>query len=74
MNCNLWLLWLLSLFILLMVRELLGCFHDVEFLPSRANCSTTYLISCGSDESLGNTTCLKRVVWVSKGMLPVKYF
>ena len=43
-------------------------------LPSGANFLTTFLKKCGRSESLGTTTCPKTVVWVSKGMLPVKYF
>ena len=48
--------------------------QDVAFLPSRDSFSTTFVKNCGRGESLRTTTCLKTVVRVSKGMLPVKYF
>ena len=41
---------------------------------SRASFYTTFLNLCGRGEDLGYTTCLRTVVWVSKGMLPVEYF
>ena len=53
--------------------DLLRGFQDVEYLPSRASFFTTFLKNCGRGESLRTTTCLKAVVGVSKGMLPVKY-
>ena len=46
-------------------------FQDMAFLPSRGRFSTTFLKNCGRGKSLGTTTCLKAVVGVSKGMLPV---
>ena len=49
-------------------------FQDVSFLPSRPGLYTTFLTNCGRGESLGTITCLRTVVGVSKGMLPVKYF
>ena len=49
-------------------------FQDVAFLPSRASFSTTFINNCGRGESLRTTACLKAVVGVSKGMLPVQYF
>ena len=48
--------------------------QDAAFLPSRANFFTTFLENCGRGEYLGATACLKTVVGVSRGMLPVKYF
>ena len=36
--------------------------------------STIFLKNFGRGESLVTTTCLKTVVGVNKGMLPVKYF
>ena len=41
------------------------CFQDVAFLPS---------LKTVVEVSLGTTTCLKTVVGVSKGMLPVEYY
>ena len=49
-------------------------FQDVLFLSSRASFSTTFLKNCCRGEGLRTTTCLKVVVGLSKGMLPVKYF
>ena len=48
-------------------------FHDVEFLPTRANFSTAFHKNCVIGDSLGSTTCHKTAVGLSKGMLPVKY-
>ena len=48
-------------------------FQHVEFMPFGESFFTTFLKTCGRGESLGTTTCPKTVVWVSKGMLPVKY-
>ena len=56
------------------VGKLLMCFQDVAFLPSGASFSTTFLENCGTGDSLGTITCLKAVVGVSKGRLPVRYF
>ena len=56
------------------VGELLVGFQDVAFLPSELLFLPHFLENCGRGESLGTTTCLKTVVGVSKGMLPVKYF
>ena len=49
-------------------------FHDVAFLSSQACFSTTFLKNCGRGEGHRTTTCLKTVVGVSMGMLPVEYF
>ena len=49
-------------------------FQDVALLPSGASFSTTFHKHCDKGENLGTTTCLKTVVVVSKGILPVKYF
>ena len=49
-------------------------FQDVVLLSSRASFHTTFLRQYDKCESLGTTTCIKTVVGVSKGMLPVKYF
>ena len=38
--------------------SLLVGFQDVAFLLSRASFSTTFLLYCGRDESLGTTICL----------------
>ena len=35
--------------------------------------STAFVKNCGRGESLQTTTCIKAVVGVSKGLLPVKY-
>ena len=48
-------------------------FHDVAILPIQANFDTTFLKHCGRGESPVTTTCVKTVVVVSKGMLPVRY-
>ena len=48
-------------------------FQDVVFLSFGASSSTTFLTSCGGGEILGTIPCLKTVVVVSKGMLPVRY-
>ena len=53
------------------IEELLMGFHDVAFLPSRANHHTTLPKDNGREESLGTTTCLVTVVGVSMGTLPV---
>ena len=47
-------------------------FQDVALLPSRASFYTTFLKHCG--RGLGTATCLKTVVGVAVGMLPVKCF
>ena len=44
-----------------------SCLPKVVFQPH-------FLQICDKGGSLKNTTCLKTVVGVSKGMLPVKYF
>ena len=49
-------------------------FHDVAFLPPRANFPPTFLNNCHRGDSLITTTCLKTVIMVSNGTLPVKYF
>ena len=49
-------------------------FNDVAFVPSRATFAATFLKNCGVGENLRTTTCIKTVVGVSKGVLPVKYF
>ena len=48
--------------------------YDAALLPSRASIPTTFLKICGRGESLVTTICLKTVVGVNKGMLPVRYF
>ena len=48
-------------------------FLDVSFLPSIVSFSATFPKNCGRGESLGNATCLKTVVAVNRGMLPVIY-
>ena len=49
-------------------------FLHLMFLPSHASFYTTFLNNCCRGEGVMITTCLKTVVWVSKGMLSVKYF
>ena len=41
-------------------------FQDVAFLLSRASFSTTFLLYCGRDESLGATTCLAIVEHIGR--------
>ena len=47
-------------------------FQDVEFLPSRARFSTTFLKNCGRGESLRTTTCPKTVVGGKQSHAPCK--
>ena len=47
---------------------------DVVSLSSQARFPPTFLKHCGRGEGLGSTICLKAVVGLSKGMLPVKHF
>ena len=54
-----------------MIGELFIGFQDVAFLPSQASFSTTFLINRSRGEDLGTIACVKTVVGVSKGMLPV---
>ena len=42
-------------------------------MSSLASFSATFIKHCGKGECFRDTTCLKTVVGVSKGMLPVKY-
>ena len=49
-------------------------FFDLAFMPARATFYNIFFTNCGRGESLRTTTCPKTVVWVSKGMLHVKYF
>ena len=48
--------------------------QDVAFLPSRASFSTTFPKIVVEVEALGPPHVLKLWLWVSKGMLPIKYF
>ena len=48
-------------------------FQDVALLPPEL-VLLPCLINCGRCECLGTATCLKTVVGVGNGMLPVKYF
>ena len=47
--------------------------HDVAFLRSRASFYTTFIKNCSGGYVLWNATCHEIVVWVSKGILSVKY-
>ena len=51
-----------------------GTHNDVAFLPSNSTFSTTFLMNCGRGECLGPPHILTVWLWVSKGVLPVKYF
>ena len=48
-------------------------FQAVVFLPSCAGFCTTFRNNCCRGKRLGTTTCLKTVVGLSKGMLPVEF-
>ena len=52
-------------------RGALGGFTGCSVPAPRASFYTTFLNICGRGESLGTTTCLKTVVGVIMGMLPV---
>ena len=66
-------LFIFSLFLFLLVGELLMGLQDVAFYPSELF-FIIFLKNGGRGESFWHATCLKTVVGVSKGMLPVKYF
>ena len=54
------------------VLELLVCFHDVAFLPSRASFSTAFLSTISRGKSLKTITCLKTVLGGNQGHAPCK--
>ena len=58
--------------IALRVGELLMGIQDVEFLPSRASLSITFLKNCGRGEGHRTTTCPKTVVGGKQGNAPSK--
>ena len=67
---------LTSLYVIIILchgREFLVDCQDVVFLSSRATFYAAYLRHCGRGEGLMSTTCVRTVVGVSKGMLPVRH-
>ena len=48
--------------------------QDAAIQPSRVRFCSALLKNCGRGESLSTATCLRTVVGVSKGMLPVRSF
>ena len=54
--------------------ELIIGFRNVAFLPSEASFYETFLKNSSRGKVFGTAICLKTLVAVSKGMLPVKSF